>query len=70
MIGVICIFTWVAPCDMHLAHGQVNDHGVDGLFAVKRVKAFDVVIADRIRNVDMILLDGLQALDGVFLGLL
>ena len=67
MVGMVCILTGIAPCDVHLAHGQVDHHGVDGFLAVEWVKPFDVVIADRVRHVDMIFLNGLQTLDGVLL---
>jgi len=65
MIRGICILAGIAPSNVHLTHIQVNHHGIDGLLAVKRI-AFNVVIANRVRNVDMILLDGLQTLDSVF----
>lgn len=67
MIGMVCILTGVAPCDVHFAHGQVDHHGVDGFLAVERVQPFDVVIADRVRHVDVIFLNGLQALNGMLL---
>ena len=67
MIRVIRIFAWIAPCDMHLTHGQINHQCVDGFLAVKGIEPFDVVIADRVRDVDMVLLNGLQTLDRVFI---
>lgn len=37
MIRVIRIRTGIAPCDVHLAHGQVDHQRVDGLLAVERI---------------------------------
>ena len=65
MICVICILAGIAPGDVHFAGSQVDYQRVDGFLAVKRVKAFDIVIADRVRNINMILLNGLQTLDGM-----
>ena len=59
MIRVIRILAWIPPGNVHLAGGQVNDHCRDGALAVHGINAFDVVIADRIRQVDVVLLYGL-----------
>ena len=59
MISVIGVLAGIAPANAHFARRQINDHGVDGFFAVERVGPLDVVIADRVWQVDMILLDGL-----------
>ena len=59
MIRVICVFARVSPGDVHFARGQVDDQCADGLFAVKRIEAFDVVIADRVGDIDMVFLNGL-----------
>ena len=59
MIGVIRILAWIPPGDVHLAGGQVNHHRGNGALAIHGVDAFDVVIADRVRQVDVILLNGL-----------
>ena len=67
MIGVVGIFTWTTPGDMHLAGGQVDYHGSDGLLPVQRVVGVHGVIADRVGEIDMVALDGLQGLDGVLL---
>ena len=67
MIGVIRVLARVAPADVHLTRRQVNHQGVDGFLTVERVRPLDGVIADRIREVDMILLNGLQSLDGMSL---
>ena len=69
MIRVICILARITPADVHLARRQVNHHGVDGFLAVERVRPFDGVITDRIREVNMILLNDLQGLDGMRLAL-
>lgn len=65
MIRVICVLARVAPCDVHLARGEINDEGGDRAFTIHRVNADDVVVADRVRQVHMILLDCLQRLDRV-----
>ena len=59
MIRVICILAWIAPGDVHFARGQVNYQRAYGLLAVKRIETFDIVVADRIWDVDMIFLNGL-----------
>ncbi len=60
MIRVISILTWIPPGDVHLARGQVNDHGGDRIFPIERIDAVNVVIANRVRQIDMILLDRLK----------
>ena len=60
MICMIRILAGVAPCDMHLARCQVNDHRTDRTFAVERVDPLNIMVADRIRQVNVILLDALQ----------
>ena len=62
---MIRILTGIAPDDVHFSRGQINDHGVDGLFAVQRIGPFDGMVTDRVRQVDMILLNCLQGLDGM-----
>ena len=69
MISVICVLARVAPADVHLTRGQVNHHGIDGFLAVEWVRPFDGMIADRIREVNVILLNDLQSLDGMRLAL-
>ena len=63
MICMIRILARIPPGYVHLAGGQVDDHGCDGALAIHRVNTFNVVIADRVRQVDMIFLNGLQGLD-------
>ena len=46
MIGVVEILAGVAPGDVDFAGSQVEDHGVDGFFAVEWVGAIYGVIAD------------------------
>ena len=69
MIRVIRVLARIAPANVHLARCQVNHHGIDRFLAVERIGPFDGVIADRIREVDMILLNDLQSLDGMRLAL-
>ena len=69
MISVKRILAGITPADMHFARRQVNYHGIDGLLAVKRVGPINSVITNRIRVVDMILLNRLQTLDGMRLAL-
>jgi len=69
MIGVIRVLARVTPANVHLARAQVNHHGIDGFLAIERVRPFDSVVADRIREIDMILLNDLQGLDGMRLAL-
>ena len=59
VIGVVCVLAGVAPGNMHLAHVQVNYQRVDGFFAVKRVQPCNVVVANGVGNINMILLNGL-----------
>ena len=59
MIGVIRILAGIAPANVHFARRQIDDHGVDGFFAVERIGPLDVVVADRVRQVDVVLLNGL-----------
>lgn len=66
MIRMICILAGIAPGDVHLAGGQVNDEGADGAFAVKRVNTFDIVVADRVWQVDVVFLNALQGFDRMF----
>ena len=63
MIGMIRILAGVTPGNVHLAGSQIYDHRGDGTLAVEGIDAGDVVIADRVRQVDMILLDCLHGLD-------
>ena len=65
MIRMIRILAWIPPGDVHLAGRQIDHHGGDGALAIHGVNAFNVVIADRVRQVDMILLNGLQCFDGM-----
>ena len=65
MIGMICILAGIAPADVHLACRQINDHGVDGFLAIEWVGTIDVVIANRVWQINMIFLDSLQSLDRV-----
>ena len=61
MIGMIRVLTWIPPGDVHFAGGQVDDHGRDRALPVERIDAVNIVITDRVRQIDMILLDRLQA---------
>ena len=63
MIRVIGILAWIAPGYVHFTRCQVNDEGCDRAFAVHRVDALDIVIANGIWQVDMVLLDPLERLD-------
>ena len=63
MISMIRILAGIAPGNMHLACSQVDDHRGDCALAVRGIDTLNVVIADRVRQVDMVLLDRLQGLD-------
>ena len=63
MIRMIRILAWVAPADVHLARGQVNDQRGDGHLTIQWVAVFDGMITDRIGQVYVIFLNGLQGLD-------
>ena len=65
MIRMIRVLARVSPGDIHLAGGQVNDHGRDGTLTVKWIDTIDVVITYGIRQIDMILLDRLHGLNTV-----
>lgn len=62
---MIRILARIPPRNMHLAGGQVDHHGCDGALAIHWVNTFNIVIADRVRQVDMIFLNGLQCFDRV-----
>ena len=63
MISVICILAGVPPCNMHFSGSKIDHHGRDGILPVKRINACDIMVTDRVRQIDMILLDRLQGLD-------
>ena len=65
MISMIRILAWIPPGDMHFTRGQIDHHGADRAFPVKGINTLNIVITDRVGQVDMILLDRLQGLDGV-----
>ena len=65
MICMICILAGIAPGNMHFAGGQIDHQGADRALPVKGIDTLDIVIADRVGQVDMILLDRLQRLDGM-----
>ena len=60
MVGMIRILTGIPPGNMHFAGGQVDHHGGDGALTIHWINASNVVIADRVWQVYMILLNGLQ----------
>ena len=59
MVRMIRILARVPPGNMHLARRQIDHHGSDGSLAVEGIDACNIVIADRVRQVDVILLDSL-----------
>ena len=63
MIGVVRVLAWISPGNVHLPGSQINDHGRDGAFAIQGIDAIDIVVANRVRQVDVIFLDRLQRLD-------
>ena len=65
MICMIRILTRIPPGNVHLAGSQIDHHGSDGALAIHGINACNVVIADRVWQVDVILLNGLQGLDGM-----
>ena len=64
--GVIGICARVSPGEVQFPAGKVEDQGIDGLAVFQRGSFHDRMIADRIRVVDMVLLDGLQGFNRVF----
>ena len=60
---MIRILAGVAPGNVHLAGSQIDDPRGDGALAVEGIDTCNIMIADRVRQVDMILLDCLQGLD-------
>ena len=46
MIRVIRVLAGIAPCDVHLAGRQVDDHGADRAFAVERVVPLEIGLCD------------------------
>ena len=60
MIRMIGILAGIAPGDMHLPGGQIDDQGRDGALTIQWIDAYNIVIADRVRQIDVILLNRLQ----------
>ncbi len=46
LIGIIRIFTWVAPGGVDLAFGYIDEQGGDGFLAVQGIFGFVCVVAD------------------------
>ena len=65
MIGMVRILAGVSPGNMHFTCAEIDHHGRDSTLTIERVDPGDIVITDRIRQVDMILLDRLQGFDGM-----
>ena len=65
MISMIRVLAGISPGNMHLAQVQIDHQRGNCVLPVKRIDALDVVIADRVRQVDMVFLDRLQGLDGM-----
>ena len=65
MVCMVGILTWITPRNMHFAGSQIDNQSGDRTFTIHRVNTGNIVIADRVRQIDMVLLDGLQGLDGV-----
>ena len=57
---MIRIDTRISPCNVDLAGGQIEDQGIDGLTVIQRGSFYNGMIADRIREIDMVFLDGLK----------
>ena len=64
---MVRIFARIAPGDVHLARGQVNHHRSDRFLPIQRVILVNGMVADRIREIDMILQNSLQTLDRMLL---
>ena len=65
MIRVICVLTRITPDNVHLARSQIDDQCGDSALAIKRIDTCNVMVADRVRQVNVILLDRLQGFDRV-----
>lgn len=65
MIRVVRVLAGIPPGNMHFTGSQVDHHGIYGLLAVERVIDIHGMIADGVREVDVVALDGLQGLDRV-----
>ena len=65
MVGMIRVLAGIPPGNMHFTRGEIDHHGRDGVFPVKGINACDIMITDRVRQVNMILLDRLQGLDSM-----
>ena len=63
MIRMIRILTRISPGNMHFTRGQIDDHCRDRVLAIERVYPINIVIANGVRQVDMIFLDGLQRMN-------
>ena len=62
---MIRVLARIAPADVHLTRSQVNHHGIDGLLPVERIRPLGGMIANRIWQVYVVLLNGLQGLNGM-----
>ena len=60
---MIRIDTWISPGNVDLTGGQIENQGIDGLAVIQRGSFYNGMIADRIREIDMVFLDGLQGFD-------
>ena len=54
--------TGVAPGDVHFAGGEIYYHCIDRLLAVEWVGGVNRVVANRVREINVVPLDGLQGL--------
>lgn len=70
MEGVIRILTGITPGDVHFARSQVDHHSIDRFLAVQiPATPIDGMVTNRIGEIHMVFLDGLQGLNGMFVSL-
>ena len=65
MIGMIRILARISPGNVHLTRRQINDQRRNGTLPIKWIDTLNIVVTNRVRQVNMVFLDRLQSLDRV-----
>jgi len=66
---MIYVLAGITPRNMHLARSQIDHQCSDRALTVHGIDASYIMVADRVRQIDVVLLNGLQRLDGMRIGL-
>lgn len=57
---MIRIRTGVTPCNVHRARGKVHHDRIDRFFSIQRIQIVFSMVANRVREVDVVPLDRLE----------